>query len=72
MTNLDQIRERAALELTTDDIRRFTIADIAQLRVDIKRLLRLIDRQIEAREDDDLTVEEGAELMRRMRGEGTD
>jgi len=74
MSRLDQIRERAALKLTRDDYKNFRIADIARLRADIKRLLRLIDRQIEAREYDDLTVEEGAELMRRQTGasEGTD
>lgn len=40
---IDEIRQRAKRKLSADDYRKMSISEIAQIRMDVKRLLRELD-----------------------------
>ena len=45
---IDGIRARYSTEMTTDDYKMLRISDIAQMRLDVKRLLSEVDRLTKA------------------------
>lgn len=64
---IDEIRQRAKRKLSADDYRKMSVSEIAQIRMDVKRLLRELDalRAQQEQPNETLTLDE----LRKMDGE---